>query len=282
MSTMRGAYALAAAQATEEVVLTDASLPSTWDAAVETAAPADRDPARDAYQQMFRVADDLKQLRLNRDAAFRALADAHQETLYRLALMVEMRAGGDSARILRIAALSALLAESVGWSPDECELLSRAAPLADIGLCMVPDGATPEVGALTESYREHTRQGARLLGGTDVPVLQMAANIALSHHERWDGAGYPSRLARDAIPMAARIVAVADYFDTITLGPENERLPDSIALRAVRAESGKRLDPVLAEALLDNAVRLCGARDFVNVQGAADGFDWPEGWWRVF
>lgn len=265
----------------EEVVLSDASLPSAWDKAVDDVVPH-QDQARDAYQQMYRVADDLRQLRLNRDAAFRALADAHHETMFRLALMIEMRAGGDSARILRIAALSALLAESIDWSPSACEMLSRAAPLADIGLCMVPEDATPQTGALNESYRDHTRQGARLLGGTDVPVLQMAATIALSHHERWDGAGYPSRLARDAIPVEARIFAVADYFDTITLGPDDERLPDSIALRAVRAERGKRLDPVVAEALLDNAVRLCGARDFVNVQGAADGFDWPEGWWRVF
>jgi len=267
--------------ATEEVLLCDASLPRSWEEASGDD-PSARDQARDAYQQMFRVADDLKQLRLTRDAAFRALADAHHETLYRLALMVEMRAGGDPSRILRIAAMSALLAEAIGWSGSECELLSRAAPLADIGLCMVPEDARPEVGAMNSSNREHTRHGARLLGGTDVPVLQMAATIALNHHERWDGAGYPSHLARDAIPLEARIVAVADYFDTITLGPDDERLPDSIALRAVRAERGKRLDPDVVDALLAHSVRLCGARDFVNTQGAADGFDWPEGWWRVF
>lgn len=272
---------LAEALGAEEVVLSDASLPRDWETE-QPRAIAERDRAQEAYQQMYRVADDLMQMRLDRDAAYRALADAHHETLYRLALMVEMRAGGDAARIVRIAALSALLADAAGWSAEDCELLSRSAPLADIGLCMVPADARPEVGALTENYRDHTRHGARLLGGTDVPVLQMAATVALNHHERWDGGGYPSRLAREAIPEAARIVAVADYFDTITLGPDAERLPDSIALRAVRAESGKRLDPTLAEALLDNAVRLCGARDFVNGQGAAEGFDWPEGWWRVF
>lgn len=265
----------------EEVVLSDASLPVDWD--VGSTQPAhDEEQARAVYQQMYRVADDLKQLRLNRDAAFRALADAHHETLFRLALMVEMQAGGDPARILRIAAMSALLAESIGWSETECELLSRAAPLADIGLSMMPHDDPKEPGALNFAHREHTRQGARLLGGTDVPVLQMAGLIALHHHERWDGEGYPSRLAREAIPLEARIVAVADYFDTITLGKEETRLSDAEALEAVRAERGKRLDPTLVDALTSQSMRLCGARDFVNTQGVADGFDWPEGWWRVF
>ncbi|QID19264.1 HD domain-containing protein [Nitrogeniibacter mangrovi] len=214
--------------------------------------------------------------RLARDEAFRALAAAHHETLFRLALMVEARAGGDPARILRIAAMSALIAEALGWSEAQCETLSRAAPLADIGLCMV---SRDPLGA---GERDHPRHGARLLGGTDVPVLQMAATIALSHHERWDGQGYPSRLARHAIAPEARIVAVALGFDALTLGPAATRLADGEAVAAVAAEAGRQFDPEVVAALQAHAIRLCGARDYVNAQDVLEGFDWPALWWKVF
>lgn len=224
----------------------------------------------------------LNPRRLARDAAFRALADAHQETLFRLALMTEARRGGDPARIVRVAALAGLIAETLGWSERACEQLSRAAPLADVGLCMVEPAGGAGQPTRTAAYREHPRHGARLLGGTEVPVLQMAAVIALGHHERWDGRGYPSCLAGEATPLEARIVAVAEYFDTLTLGPVAQRLSDARAREALEAERGRRFDPRVVDAVLANASRLCGLRDFVNAQGAGEGFDWPPAWWRVF
>src|SRR4051812_12303605 len=103
---------------------------------------------------------------------------------------------------------------------EEARLIARAAPLHDVGKIGIPDGILLKPGRLTDEERAqmqmHTTIGARLLAGSRFPLPQLAEKIALTHHERWDGSGYPHGLAGAAIPLAGRIVAVVDVFDALT------------------------------------------------------------------
>jgi putative two-component system response regulator len=181
--------------------------------------------------------------------------DSHMELLDRLARVAELKddpAGGHPARVGR---LSGLIAQELLLPADETRLIMRAAPLHDLGNVAVPDEVLHGEGVYTEEQREqmrqHTSLGAYLLHGAESEVLQTAEQIALSHHERWDGLGYPKGLARMAIPIAARIVAVADAFDAMT-HPRAYKEPFSVpqALDEIRRDSGWQFDPEVVAALV--------------------------------
>ncbi len=167
-----------------------------------------------AIQQLYRYAKDLQGLRSARhdsqDALY--LTDA----LYRLALLVEFRRGGSPARIWRVGVMSALLAQALGQDETYCDRIQIAAVLHDIGEIALPDNLMRSEG-FTELERQqmvsHCAVGHVLLSGSPVPELHLAASIALSHHERWQGNGYPQKLCGEAIPLGARIVAVIDSFE---------------------------------------------------------------------
>jgi putative two-component system response regulator len=115
---------------------------------------------------------------------------------------------------------SSLLARALGWPEERCELLRLASPMHDIGKIGIPDDVLLKEGLFTPADRQvmaqHTVFGHRLLSGSRSPLLELAAEVALSHHERVDGTGYPSGLRGDEIPLAGRIVAIADVFDALT------------------------------------------------------------------
>jgi putative two-component system response regulator len=177
------------------------------------------------------------------------------EVLDRLARVAELRddpAGGHPARVGR---LSGLIAQELMLPADETRLIMRAAPLHDIGNLALSDEILQGEGIFSEEQREqmrqHTSLGAYLLRGAENETLQAAEHIALSHHERWDGLGYPQGLARIAIPIAARIVAVADALDAMT-HPRSYKEPFSIpqALDEIRRDSGWQFDPEVVAALV--------------------------------
>ncbi len=181
--------------------------------------------------------------------------ESHMELLDRLARVAELRddpAGGHPARVGR---LSGLIAQELLLPADETRLIMKAAPLHDLGNVAVPDEVLHGEGAFTDEQREqmrqHTSLGAFLLHGAESEVLQTAEQIALSHHERWDGLGYPNGLARLAVPIAARIVAVADAFDAMT-HPRAYKEPFSVpqALDEIRRDSGWQFDPEVVAALI--------------------------------
>jgi putative two-component system response regulator len=157
------------------------------------------------------------------EAAVRArteeLEAARLEALERLALAAEYRDDHTGDHTRRVARTARLLGEGLGMPAAEVTLLELAAPLHDVGKIAVPDAVLLKPGRLTASelevVRAHVTVGARILGGSASPLLRMAELIALRHHERWDGGGYPDGLAGEAIPAAARIVAVADVFDAL-------------------------------------------------------------------
>jgi putative two-component system response regulator len=148
------------------------------------------------------------------------------EASYRAAIYMLGEAGhyndtDTGHHIWRMAAFSRLLALAVGWAPEQANLLELAAPMHDMGKIGVPDGILKKPGPLSDAewvtMRTHTTIGSDILGKGAGPVFALATTIARSHHERWDGSGYPQGLRGDAIPEAARIVAVADVFDALTM-----------------------------------------------------------------
>ncbi len=174
--------------------------------------------------------------------------------IQRLARALEIReGGGNSNRVVRMAEYVKLLAQAIGAKPEVCEILAQASPLHNIGTLGVPEAIMRKTDALDpaelQEMRKHPAIGAAIIGEHKDPLLATARAMALAHHERWDGKGYPAGLAGDAIPVAARILAVADTFEAMT-ATQRRRNPVSVeqAARAIVAEAGKQFDPALVAA----------------------------------
>ncbi|MBA3760324.1 MAG: response regulator [Gemmatimonadales bacterium] len=180
------------------------------------------------------------------------LDTAQLDTIARLALAAEFRDDETGRHTQRVGALAELLALALGWNDGEAGLLRLAAPLHDVGKIGIPDSILLKSGVLTVSERKtmegHTTIGARILSGGRSSFIQLAEKVALSHHERWDGQGYPERRLGPAIPPAARIVAVADFFDaTMHDRVYRKAWPVGQVLAAIAAMSGTAFDPVVAD-----------------------------------
>ena len=202
---------------------------------------------------------------LEHDVAERTqeLEQARMEVLERLALAAEFRDDDTQEHAWRIGRICAMVAMQLGLPDDEVELMSRAAPLHDLGKIGIPDEILLKPGKLTdeefEVMKTHTTIGAEILAGSRSPVLRLAERIALSHHERWDGSGYPGGLSGDDIPLEGRIVAIADVFDALTHArPYKEAWPLADAVAEIEDQAGRQFDPEVAAAFtrLDHAVLL--------------------------
>jgi putative two-component system response regulator len=174
------------------------------------------------------------------------------EVLERLAMAGEYRSDETHEHPQRVGRTAALLAAELGLPPEEVALIRRAAPLHDVGNLGVPDSILLKPGPLTseefEAMRRHTLVGSEILAGSASPVLQSGATIARTHHERWDGGGYPAGLAGDAIPLFSRLVTVADVFDALTRDrPYKPAVPLESAVAEIRRVAGSQLDPRVAE-----------------------------------
>ena len=181
------------------------------------------------------------------------LEDARRETLERLATAAEYRDDDTQQHTKRVGRTAALLAKQLGLSADTVEHLRYAAPLHDVGKIGIPDAVWLKPGRLTEHERamleQHTEMGARILSGSRSPILRLAEQIARTHHERFDGTGYPHGLAGDAIPLAGRITAVADVFDVLAHPrPHKKAWPLEQAVEEIVAQSGKQFDPEVVAA----------------------------------
>jgi putative two-component system response regulator len=178
----------------------------------------------------------------------RDLEQARLEILGRLALAAEYRDDATQEHAWRIARTCGLLAGAMGLGDWQVELIARAAPLHDIGKIGIPDAVLLKPGELTAgefaAIKAHTEIGAQILSGGQGSVLLLAERIALTHHERWDGGGYPGRIAGEEIPLAGRIVAVADVFDALTHErPYKPAWPVERAVGEVLAQRGRQFDP---------------------------------------
>lgn len=155
--------------------------------------------------------------------------------------------------VWRMAAYSRALAAAVGWSADRCALLELAAPMHDTGKIGIPDSILKKPGKLDpaewEIMRSHARIGYEILRKSDAPVFQLASEIALSHHEKWDGSGYPNGLAGTDIPEPGRLVAVADVFDALSMKRAyRDAWPLDRVLATIKEGRGSHFDPAMLDA----------------------------------
>lgn len=175
--------------------------------------------------------------------------------LERLALTAEYRDDQTHRHTLRVAITAERIAAELSLDEETRTTIRHAAPLHDVGKIGIPDSILLKPGRLTseefEEMKTHTTIGARILGDSDFPTLRMGREIALTHHERWDGQGYPAGLRGEAIPIAGRIVAVADVFDAITHArPYKDALPAAYAFAEIERASGSQFDPAVVGAFL--------------------------------
>ena len=203
------------------------------------------------------------------DAQRRAIVDlqaSRQETVERLARAIESHDTETGRHVHRMASVAALLGSKLGLDRERVLLLRTAAPMHDVGKIATPDGVLRKQGKLTAEERrlmqEHTTVGHEILAGSDSELLKMAASIALTHHEWFDGSGYPQGLKGEQIPIEGRIVAVADVFDALLSDrPYRPAMSLDETTELIVAERGAHFDPAVVDALLDNldeAVRLRG------------------------
>jgi cyclic di-GMP phosphodiesterase len=176
------------------------------------------------------------------------------EILERLALAAEYRDDDTGQHTKRVGETAARIAEELGWSQIEVELIRRAAPLHDVGKIAIPDSILLKPGRLTpqefERMKTHTTLGAKILSGGRFPLLQLAEQIARTHHERWDGSGYLG-ICEESIPIAGRIVTVADVFDALTSKrPYKEAWTVSDAIEEIQRQSGHQFDRCVVDAFL--------------------------------
>lgn len=179
----------------------------------------------------------------------------HVEMLDRLALAAEFRDDDTGQHIRRVGELSAALAREVGLKRDQVEVIGRAAPLHDVGKIGIRDSILLKPGPLSgeeqEVMRTHTLLGARLLSSGRSAMVREAEAIALRHHERWDGRGYPGGLRGEEIPLPARVVSIVDYYDALTHDrPYRPAWPRALVVHSLHEESGTRFDPALTAAFL--------------------------------
>jgi putative two-component system response regulator len=183
----------------------------------------------------------------------RELEEAQVEVLERLAIAAEFRDDETGRHTQRVASVAAVLSEALSLPQATVDLVRRAAPLHDVGKIGVPDHILLKPGRLTaqefEVMQTHTTIGAQILGGGRSALMHMAEQIARSHHERWDGTGYPDRIAREAIPIAARVVAVADFYDALSHDrPYRDAWPpDAVQAEIVRLRE-QHFDPRVVDA----------------------------------
>ena len=188
------------------------------------------------------------------------------QVVQRLGRVAEYRDEETGSHIMRMSHICQLLAREIGWDDEQCDLVLNASPLHDIGKVGIPDAILLKPGKLDaqewEVMKTHTNIGAKMLEGDDSALIMMARDISISHHEKWDGSGYPNGLANDEIPLAGRMAAVADVFDALTSERVYKKawsLEETMAL--IRENSGKQFDPQLVEVLSDNLSEVLEIKD---------------------
>lgn len=190
----------------------------------------------------IQVSDRIKEIR-----------DSRLEVIQRLAIAAELRDAGTGKHIYRMSHYSKLLALAVGFTKEQGELLLTTAPLHDIGKIAIPDSILLKPASLSpeefEVIKTHTTLGAKMLSGSDSVFLKMAESIAFTHHEKWDGSGYPRGIKGEEIPLPGRICAVADVFDALSSArPYKQAWTFDKTMQELRRLKGTHFDPKLIDA----------------------------------
>lgn len=224
-----------------------------------TPSAASYDPA--VVQQMERMIEDLGRLYHERNAALEEVSKAHHEALLRLSIAAEYKDDDTGVHIVRIGFLAERLAILLGQPVAYAKTLRLAAPMHDVGKIGTPDAVLKKPGPLDPQERlimnAHAANGSAILGTSRIPLFQMAADVALTHHERWDGKGYPNQLSGEDIPLCGRIVSVVDFFDALTMDRVyRPAFPVEKVLYMLQTERAKAFDPRVVDTFLDHADEL--------------------------
>jgi len=200
------------------------------------------------------------------------LRQTRLQIVQRLGMAAEYKDNETGLHVIRMSHFSKVLALAAGFSEAAAEELLNAAPMHDIGKIGIPDAVLRKPGKLDEQewavMRQHVEIGARIIGEHASGLLRTAQRIALSHHEKWDGTGYPNGLSGEDIPLEGRIVAIADVFDALTsVRPYKAAWSVEDAVGLLRAESGKHFDPQLVELFIQQLPLILEIKEHWAEQG---------------
>jgi putative two-component system response regulator len=235
-------------------------------------------------RQLVKYASDLRTTFTDLRIAHNELQDAYRDTIFRLVLASEYKDKDTGNHISRMSRYCTMLACKMGLRRQEIDNISYAAPMHDVGKIGIPDSIILKNGMLSDNefsiVKSHTTIGAVILENARGMVLQTAQVIALSHHEHWNGNGYPNGLAEEDIPLPARIVALTDTFDALTSRrPYKNPYPIDISCEIINRERGKHFDPDIVDLFLDNideAVAIKEEIDQSDPVPAACDFAWSD------
>lgn len=196
------------------------------------------------------VLDEMVQIRTDE------LRRTRLQVVQRLGRAAEYRDNETGNHILRMSHISALLAKAIGWNEADCELILHASPMHDIGKIGIPDHILLKPGKFEpdewEIMKTHVVIGANILEGDDSDLMKSAGEIALTHHEKWDGSGYPQGLSGEAIPLVGRIAALADVFDALTSArPYKKAWTVEAAVDWIKENRGTHFDPELVDVFME-------------------------------
>ncbi len=223
-------------------------------------------------EQLVKFADDLNKTILELKAAHQELRGSYLDTIHHLVLAAEYKDEDTGAHIVRMSRYSALIAAKLGLPGEEVQNIQYAAPMHDVGKIGIPDKILMKPGKLTDEefdfMKTHTTIGAKILADSKAEILQLAQQIAISHHEKWNGRGYPQGLAGDTIPLAARIVGLTDVFDALTSKrPYKDPFPVEVALDIIKKERGEHFDPDVVDVFFENIDEILKIKDEVDADG---------------
>ncbi|MBD3392767.1 MAG: HD domain-containing protein [Chitinivibrionales bacterium] len=207
--------------------------------------------------QLRKYAVDLRKTISDLKSAKKDLEESYYDTVRRLVIAAEYKDRDTGNHITRISRYSALVAEKIGMTPQDVQTILYASPMHDVGKIGIPDRILLKPGRLAEPEFElmklHTLIGANILAESKARVLQWAREIAMCHHEKWNGEGYPQGISRHEIPLHARIVSLVDTFDALTSKrPYKEPYTAEIACDIIVSERERHFDPELVDVFLDN------------------------------
>jgi len=216
-------------------------------------------------------------------AAQRRTQEAHLDTIRRLVLAAEYKHRDTAAHIERIGRYCEMIAQRLKLSPGEIEILRYASPMHDVGKIGIPDGILMKPGKLSghewQIMRTHPAIGAHILRGSRSPVMQAGEVIALTHHEKWDGSGYPAGISGERIPLYGRICAVADVFDALTTNREyRDALSTETVCNMLESEAGRHFDPQIVQAFLEDRRDVERIKTEFEEAGAGETVDLSQGW----
>jgi putative nucleotidyltransferase with HDIG domain len=217
-------------------------------------------------KQQKKEYDELQQRLEEVEALKKEIEETQKEVVFTMGSIAERRSKETGNHVKRVAEYTYLLAKYLNLSQKECEMLKQASPMHDIGKVAIPDAILNKPGRFNEKEREvmktHAQLGLEMLQSSNRPLLKMAAIVAYEHHEKWDGTGYPNRLAGEQIHIYGRITALADVFDALgSSRVYKEAWDDERIFTMFKEERGKHFDPQLVDIFFDHLDEFLAIRD---------------------